>query len=884
MRKRFIKITAIMMAVMVVFSLFPTLPFSVAAAEVKTEEVGADVETEKVGYTEGTTGNCKWMLNDLGTLTISGFGSTGSLYNYYGSYIGWNREEVKSIIISWGVTEICKGLFADLENLTSVSIPNSITIIGSEAFARCSNLKRITIPDSVTTINDGAFKGCTNLQTVVIGNSVESISYSTFENCSSLENVTIGESVLSIMDNAFAGCTKLNGKLTIPNSVTYIGNDAFSGCAELDELIIGNSVEQINAYAFVNCSSLKIISMPSSVETIGEYAFHNCINLTTVFYSGSWIKWRNTIIYDHNYPLTFAHIIYGTSMPQRYIVSDYKDNHNFELKELEYIEDLIFGCQSNTYNPRLAHFLACMARSAYSQDLVKVNYKELGFDSYDQYHYEESDPIAGYTIGVRDTDNGKRIVMITIRGSNDPSEWLETNFNLGNSSMLYSHGWHSGFAASANSIYNDLISKLGSIQTKKVTYVITGHSLGAAVGNLLSIKLYEAEVPSSSVYNYNFACPNVAMGPEESSAWNFHGIHNNIINVGNWCDYVTHVPGAGMEFISAKNLIDSDSSNKWKRYGVSYWFNNGFQWLIAHDMGVYLDYLEKEYDETHFTESEFAIKTVSAFCPVDVVVYDSHGNPIAGTTNDKPNYYGYAVGEKSYIFTSGDKKFIFLLSNENYEIKLNGTDEGNMDFAVYSEYINDCDTKSQKWFNSVQLNDEKEMTSLISNNQETDNIQLFVQEDNKKSKEILSDGSEVNPIFISDDKLELSLGDLKTLTAESNDKFYWYSSNRNVATVKDGIVTVKSFGEANIIAETYNGARAICKVFVPSITGDCNLDGNVFISDVTAIQRLLAEHKQFSEVQLAAADANGDGKVDINDATHLQKYLAEFNVALGKQS
>lgn len=66
--------------------------------------------------------------------------------------------------------------------------------------------------------------------------------------------------------------------------------------------------------------------------------------------------------------------------------------------------------------------------------------------------------------------------------------------------------------------------------------------------------------------------------------------------------------------------------------------------------------------------------------------------------------------------------------------------------------------------------------------------------------------------------------------------------------------------------------------------GDTNLDGNVNVRDVTAIQRHLVELEKFNEEQLALADANGDGKVDINDATHLQKYLAEFNVALGKQS
>ena len=66
---------------------------------------------------------------------------------------------------------------------------------------------------------------------------------------------------------------------------------------------------------------------------------------------------------------------------------------------------------------------------------------------------------------------------------------------------------------------------------------------------------------------------------------------------------------------------------------------------------------------------------------------------------------------------------------------------------------------------------------------------------------------------------------------------------------------------------------------------DTNLDEIITISDVTAIQRHLAELARFTDEQLALADTNGDGSVDITDATHLQKYLTEFDgIVLGKQA
>ena len=59
---------------------------------------------------------------------------------------------------------------------------------------------------------------------------------------------------------------------------------------------------------------------------------------------------------------------------------------------------------------------------------------------------------------------------------------------------------------------------------------------------------------------------------------------------------------------------------------------------------------------------------------------------------------------------------------------------------------------------------------------------------------------------------------------------------------------------------------------------DVNDDGEITISDVTDIQRYLAELIILNDNQLAAADTNRDGTVDISDATALQMYLADYNI------
>ena len=60
--------------------------------------------------------------------------------------------------------------------------------------------------------------------------------------------------------------------------------------------------------------------------------------------------------------------------------------------------------------------------------------------------------------------------------------------------------------------------------------------------------------------------------------------------------------------------------------------------------------------------------------------------------------------------------------------------------------------------------------------------------------------------------------------------------------------------------------------------GETNRDGHVTISDVTAIQRHIADLEYLDGIYLYAADVNRDGVVDITDATELQRFLAEYEV------
>ena len=52
------------------------------------------------------------------------------------------------------------------DEVTSVKIPNGVTDIGGMAFISCDSLTSITIPDSVTNIERDAFSNCTSLANI----------------------------------------------------------------------------------------------------------------------------------------------------------------------------------------------------------------------------------------------------------------------------------------------------------------------------------------------------------------------------------------------------------------------------------------------------------------------------------------------------------------------------------------------------------------------------------------------------------------------------------------------------------------------------------------------------------------------------------------------
>lgn len=289
------------------------------------DNVKVTVETEP-NLGSGTCGdNLTWTCDSRFGLKIEG---TGAMANYekndgamLTSTAPWYmyKDQIKSIIVSEGVSTIGSYAFTGLNKVTSVSIPtNSLNTIRTFAFWGCTSLTKISLPESLTvcetaafrlcglkevgiprslsTIPSQAFHQCNELEYVYL-NKVSKIGSFAFSNCPKLQSANLPSTLVSLGDNAFEGTPALEsvdlreglkeiGQDVFKNSgiktATFFGcpdkinSGMFNGCKNLTEVKLPEGLQTIADKMFMNCTSLSDITLPASVTSIGEQAFAGC--------------------------------------------------------------------------------------------------------------------------------------------------------------------------------------------------------------------------------------------------------------------------------------------------------------------------------------------------------------------------------------------------------------------------------------------------------------------------------------------------------------------------------------------------------------------------------------------------------------------------------
>lgn len=331
----------------------------------------------------------------------------------------------------------------------------------------------------------------------------------------------------------------------------------------------------------------------------------------------------------------------------------------------------------------------------------------------------------------------KPLVVVDVRGSVTISDWI-------NDVMTQFDSENNRFAAFADEIFTNVENYLSSTGVQNPIILVTGHSMGAAIANILAARLNEIMDPGN-VYAYTFATPRTV---NEAVSGNQAVNYPNIFNILNSNDVVTYVP----------LTITLPVVNYWKRHGIDLYINMPYSesretdilGMPCHSMSVYLNWLNSSENlslqEMLALSEEARVRGLLPIiakikCPVGVTIKDSNGNIIGYESQQENAVYPDMLdnGVVSWIEEDGAKMFFIPSIADAASIEIEAYDYGSMNFTVGSV---DASTESEiKTLNNISLYPGKEFTADISEDVPVEDTQLFITENGETVGEV----TETNP-------------------------------------------------------------------------------------------------------------------------------------------
>lgn len=186
-------------------------------------------------------------------------------------------------ISSLETSELPAGLFAGMETLSTVSLPE-VETIGANMFKDCSSLQSVDIPSSVNTIGEGAFAGCSSLEHLTL-TGVSGVDANAFNGCDNLTTITF----LSIPSNGGEESTA-----KVRRSVRSINSDAFAGVNPNCIIVLDEGVAIPDAKAnYIHAAEGDVTEIsPEGTETVRRGRIYSA---------------KNNISIVQGYPLAIPH-------------------------------------------------------------------------------------------------------------------------------------------------------------------------------------------------------------------------------------------------------------------------------------------------------------------------------------------------------------------------------------------------------------------------------------------------------------------------------------------------------------------------------------------------------------------------------------------------
>ena len=225
------------------------------------------------------------------------------------------------------------------------------------------------------------------------------------------------------------------------------------------------------------------------------------------------------------------------------------------------LSETTFSATPSSFNKDLSLLSLTLSSAAYSYTYALDNLETLGFEHFGKFNYsDEYDSNAVGTIIASKKLYDTTIVALIFRGTYE-REWF-SNFDIGRDVDVTK--MHSGFNKAREFALKKLDMYFANygIDKDHCKFLITGHSRGGAVANLVSKSLIDIYGPNN-VYAYTFATPNTTTD-ENASDNRYAGIFNFI----NPEDFIAYIPLKNWGFTKYGTTIafpqnnDSDGYNE----------------------------------------------------------------------------------------------------------------------------------------------------------------------------------------------------------------------------------------------------------------------------------------------------------------------------------
>ena len=211
-------------------------------------------------------------------------------------------DEIVSLSVPSGCTEVASYAFSNLTALASVDLPMTINKLGTGAFYDCAGLTAVSVSDAVSALPDDAFHGCSGLSEFHFPTSLGSIGKWCFKDCVGIKELSVPHTVTTIGEAAFEGCrfdsisippcTPLAdvfpdtymtiSALSIPAGVTSVASLAYTNFMSLAAIVVPAGVTEVGTNAFAGCVALSSVCLPTTLKSLGDNAFALCTNVTSV--------------------------------------------------------------------------------------------------------------------------------------------------------------------------------------------------------------------------------------------------------------------------------------------------------------------------------------------------------------------------------------------------------------------------------------------------------------------------------------------------------------------------------------------------------------------------------------------------------------------------